>query len=93
MIKRRKASGQGQQSDEKIANKSQNGDKRRETKFKNNSEKQQQKRQHKQLENGSPEYARQDSQSNHNKATVIIGDSIIKQIDCKTLHGKWSVFA
>ena len=84
--KRRKTSGQGQQPDEKINNRSQNGNKRRETKFKDNREVQQQNPQQRQLENGSPEYSRQDPQSNHNKATVIIGDSMIKQIDCKRLQ-------
>ncbi len=46
----------------------------------------QQQRQDRDLENGTPECGRKDFRSNHNKATVVIGDSMIKQIDCKKLQ-------
>ena len=45
-----------------------------------------QQRQDRDLKNGTPECRRQDFQSNHNKAAVVIGDSMIKQIDCKRLQ-------
>ena len=83
--KRRKKSGQGQQPDEKIDNRSLNGNKRREIKFKNNREVQYNNKNLNidTLKMGH-QNTRQDPQSNHNRATVIIGDSIIKQIDCKS---------
>ncbi len=84
--KRCKTFRQGEQPDGKFDNGSQDGNKRRETKFKNNREVRQQQRQDRDLENGTPECGRQDFQSNHNKATVVIGDSMIKQIDCKRLQ-------
>ena len=84
--KRCKTFRQGEQPDGKFDNGSQDGNKRRETKFKNNREVRKQHRQDRDLKNGTPEYRRQDFQSNHNKAAVVIGDSMIKQIDCKRLQ-------
>ena len=83
--KRRQTSGQGQQPDEKIDNRSQNGNERREIKFKNNREVQYNNKNLNidTLKMGH-QITRQDPQSNHYRATVIIGDSMIKQIDCES---------
>ena len=78
---------QDEQQDKNIDNVSQ--DERQEMRFNNNRElRQQQQHQNRESVNaGPPDGGRQDTRSSHTvKTMVLIGDSMIKQIDCKRLQ-------